>query len=373
VSEDTRPRRADRHKHAATSEPAEPPNGYRSTRRSGKTGKKTRQAEMVGRLQEAAGAVVGKLGRGLAMGVGGVAAVALLGGLLFLAITGINAGARWVAKRQAEQQAAATAAHRSRENLLVIATQEKQATGFLAIRVDVKTSRVFGIAIPDGAFVEVPGQGFQRIGDSFKAGPKVSLDTVRNYLGVPFDYYVVVDDAVYKAMLKQQDVTMLMAGVSDTNLSTQQRDDFTKMLAKVPGKNVGLAPLPVRSVNIGSMTYYEPQRDQIADLLFSWWGVRFGTGAQTPRAIVYNGAGEPGIAGIAARQLIKAGFRVVVMANADRFDYKTTQIILLRGQQAEATQVRDILGVGDVMSKIVDQNIADVVVIIGKDYKPPTS
>jgi hypothetical protein len=371
VSEERRPRRADRHKPPVTER--EEPQGYRATKRSSRTGKKTRQAESVGRMQEAAAAVVRKLGSGLAVAVAAAVGLALALGLVFLAINGINAAARWAAKRQADRQASAAAAQKARGNLLVIATQDKQATGFLAMRVDAKTSRVFGIAIPDGAFVEVPGQGFERIGDSYKAGPAVSLATVSNYLSVPFDYYVTVDDAVYKGMLKQQDVSTLMAAVTDTNLTSGQRADLARTLGQVTGKNVGLAPLPVRSVSIGSMTYYEPQRDQIADLLYSWWGVRLGSGAQTPRVIIYNGSGNPGIAGLAARQLIKAGFRVVDTGNADRFDYATTQIVLLRGAAGEADRVRDILGVGEVVHKIADEDITDVVVIVGRDYKPPAS
>ena len=54
---------------------------------------------------------------------------------------------------------------------------------------------------------DVPGQGFERIGDSYKGGAAVSLAAVSNYLSVPFDYYVTVDDAAYKTMLKQQDVS----------------------------------------------------------------------------------------------------------------------------------------------------------------------
>ncbi len=87
--------------------------------------------------------------------------------------------------------------------------------------------------------------------------------------------------------------------------------------------------------------------------------------------IIYNGAGTPGVGGLAARQLIKAGFRVVDTGNADRFDYATTQVVLLRGDEGEATKVRDILGTGEVVRKIADQDITDVVVIIGRDYKPP--
>jgi hypothetical protein len=201
----------------------------------------------------------------------------------------------------------------------------------------------------------------------------VSMSAVSNYLSVPFDYYVVISDASYKDMMKRQSVDQLMSSVDTSNLTTDVRPEVTRFLASVPGKNVGLAPLPVRSVAIGTQTYFEPQRDQIADLLFSWWGVRFGSGKQPLRLIIYNGAGKPGIAGVAAQQLIHAGYRVVDTGNASRFDYATTQIVVFRGDPAAVRQVRDILGTGVVANKPTEQNITDAIVIIGKDYTPPAS
>jgi hypothetical protein len=366
-SEEPRPRRY-KPKHAE--EPAEAL-GYRASRRSSKVAKKVRRKQKFGRLRSAFSALVARVGRSVAVGVVAIGTVALAGAILWGGIAGINAGARWYVKRRADEMARATMREKVRENLLVIGVAEKQATGFLAMRIDRKTSRVFGIAIPEGAFVEVPGQGFERIGDSYKAGPEVSMSAVSNYLSVPFDYYVVVPDDVYKDMLKRQSVTAVVAASSASNLGKAERRELDSTLRAVPGKNIGLAPLPVRSISIGSSTYYEPQRDQIADLLFSWWGVKFGSGKQALRLIIYNGSGSPGIGGSAARQLIRAGFRVVDTGNADRFDYATTQIVVFRGDPGEALRIRDILGAGAVVRKPADQNITDVIVVIGRDYRPP--
>jgi len=364
--EEPRPRRSK--KPPAEAAPAEAEHGYRSTRRSSKVAKRGRREERAGAVRDAAAGLGRRIGRGLALGVAFIAGIALLGLIVVLTVNGINGLARWNAERRAQELARQAVQAKSHENLLVIGVQDGQSTGFLAMRVDRKASRVFGIAIPDGAFVEVPGQGFERIGDSYKAGPDVSLATMSNYLSVPFDYYVTVDDAVYKSMLKAQDVSGLMPAVLGTNLTPADRADLTSALSGVTTKNVGLAPLPVRSITIGGVTYYEPQRDQIADLLFSWWGVRLGSGKQAVRVILYNGAGKPGVAGVAARALIKAGFRIVDTGNADRFDYATTQVILYNGDPADAIRVRDILGTGVVSRRTQTQDIADVVVIIGRDY-----
>lgn len=362
-----RPRRYKRKQ----ADPPQAPTGFRSTRRSSKAAKKAKRAEKAHRTKSAFATLVRRIGRGAATAVVVVVLGLLAAAIVWGLIVGVNAGARWYAKRQSDEQARVAALQRVRENLLVIGVNANQATGFLALRVDRKQSRVFGIAIPDGAFVEVPGQGYERIGDSYKAGADVSMSAVSNYLSVPFEYYVVVDDAVYRNMLTKQSVTGLMDAVTGTNLDTTASKELATILNGVSPKNVGLAPLPVRSITIGNQTYFEPQRDEIADLLLSWWGVHVGTGTQATRVIIYNGAGRPGIAGRAAQQLIKAGYRVVDTGNADKFAYAKTQIVLYRGSPQEAVRVKDILGVGEISSKPTDQDITDLIVVIGRDYTPP--
>ena len=92
--------------------------------------------------------------------------------------------------------------------------------------------------------------------------------------------------------------------------------------------------------------------------------------AQPTRVIVYNGSGIPGIAGVAARELIRLGYKVVDTRNADRFDYATTQIVLQHGEDPLGKQLQKELGVGTVVVQDANQQIADVIIIVGKDYAP---
>jgi hypothetical protein len=62
---------------------------------------------------------------------------------------------------------------------------------------------------------------------------------------------------------------------------------------------------------------------------------------------------------------------VVDSKNADRFDYKATQILLYHGTQADADRVRDALGVGAIAVKSEAQDVADIILVIGADYTPP--
>ena len=306
----------------------------------------------------------------LAIGLAGLLLVVIAFLILAYAINGV---VRWNAQRIAEK--AGTAAgldEKAKENLLIIGVEGEEAVGFLAMRVDRKGNQVFGIAIPDGAFLEVPGQGFERAGESFKAGPEVSLSMVSNYLTVPFRSYLVVPAETYRTVLKNQSVAGITESATASDLNETEKAALAKILADMPQKNTALVPLPVKPIKLGDQTYFEPQRAQVADLLKSWWGVDASQAAKVTRVIVYNGAGVPGIAGEAAQQLIRNGFRVVDTKNADSFDYKTTKVVVQDGPLKQGQEIVRVLGVGTAVSKPSDQDVADVIVIIGKDYKPPT-
>jgi hypothetical protein len=197
------------------------------------------------------------------------------------------------------------------------------------------------------------------------------MDTVTNYLGVAFRRYIVVDGDTYQALLASQNVAGLMAKVTGTDLTAPERASFLGYFATVKTKDVWIVPLPVKPVAVGDQRYFEPQRAQVADLLLQWWGVKVSEQKSTPRVIVYNGVGTPGLAGLAAQQLIRTGFRVVNSGNAQNFDYKTTQILLYHGTQADAEAVRNALGVGQITVQSAPQELTDMIVIIGLDYRPP--
>ena len=352
---------------------AELPRGYRSTRRGSKSAKSAKRAEQmdaVSTVFDRFGKSARNIGFVLAMGLAGL----LLAVIAFLILAyAINGVVRWNAQRIAAK--AGTAAgldEKAKENLLVIGVEGDEAVGFLAIRVDCKGKQVFGIAIPDGAFLEVPGQGFERAGESFKVGPEVSLSMVSNYLTVPFRSYLVVPAETYRTILKKQSVAGITDSATASDLNETEKAALAKILADMPQKNTALVPLPVKPIKLGDQTYFEPQRAQVADLLKSWWGVDASQAAKVTRVIVYNGAGAPGIAGEAAQQLIRNGFRVVDTKNADSFDYKTTKVVVQDGPLKRGQDIVRVLGVGTAMSKPSDQDVADVIVIIGKDYKPPT-
>jgi hypothetical protein len=317
----------------------------------------------------------GKLLRDIAYYVALLVGAAFVGLLVLLILaSAYNGIVRW-AEQRAAQQANSGAAQlaRSRENLLVIGEQSGRAVGFIATRIDAKGKQIYGMAIPDAAFIEVPGQGFEKVGESYSAGPKVSLSAVSNFLGVPFSTYVVVPSAAYADAVRRQSLSSITASSTASSLSATELDALGRDIASVPQKSTAIVPLPVKPIKLGTQTYFEPQRAQVADLLKLWWGVDASKQAAVTRIILYNGAGKPGVAGDAAQQLIRGGFRVVDTKNADNFKYAKTQIIVQRGDASQGNAVAQTLGVGQVSSQPSDQDVAEVIVIIGKDYNPPVS
>ncbi len=349
-----------------------PPKGYRQTRRGSKSAKSTKRAERAEKVSvgfSRTGKLLRDIGYYLALALG-----SLLVGIIIAALLayGINAFARWNAIRIAEKNGSRSELEkRSKENVLIIGEKDGQATGFMAIRVDRKGNQVFGIAIPDGAFIEVPGQGFERVGESFAAGPEISLAAIANYLTVPFKTFMVVPAQTYADAMKAQSLNGITKAVTKSNMSEDDLAALSRDLAAIPQKNTAIVPLPVKPIKLGSQTYFEPQREEVADLLKQWWGVDASQTANVTRVILYNGAGTPGIAGEAAQQLIRSGFRVVDTKNADSFDYATTKIVVQSGDKSQGDEIAKVLGVGTVEMKPSDQDVAEVIVIVGKDYKPP--
>jgi hypothetical protein len=349
--------------------------GYRSSKRSSKAGKQMRRQAKVERVRTEVGERTSEAARKLVtvLTTTGVTllSIAVVAGALWGGALGVNALARWNARRLAALNAVQTRADLAKENLLVIAVRDKEAIGFVALKAERAGNRVLGIAIPEGAFVEVPGQGYESIGDSYHGGPGLSKDAVTNFLGVPFERYVAVDPDTYQRLLTKQDVGTLFDRPLSTDLKESDSSALQEFMDKVPTKDVWIVPMPVKPVALGTERYYEPQRAEIADLILQWWGVNSAGQKQAVRVIVYNGVGTPGVAGAAARQLIRAGFRVVDSKNADRFDYKVTQILLYHGTRADADRVRDALGVGAIAVESEAQDVADIILVIGADYTPP--
>lgn len=97
--------------------------------------------------------------------------------------------------------------------------------------------------------------------------------------------------------------------------------------------------------------------------------------AEQKRVLVQNGVGTPGLAVSACDKLVKAGFAFAGSGNADSFNHKKSAVVVFDRSVAAAqlgNAVARALGLpsGDVREQDSGQNVADVIVILGRDYKP---
>ena len=93
------------------------------------------------------------------------------------------------------------------------------------------------------------------------------------------------------------------------------------------------------------------------------------------RVLVQNGVGTPGLADAACRKIVAAGFSFAGSSNANRFGYATSKVLVFNRSVASArtgAAVARALGLpgNDVEVSTAGQNVADVLVILGEDFKP---
>lgn len=106
-----------------------------------------------------------------------------------------------------------------------------------------------------------------------------------------------------------------------------------------------------------------------------------GTSNNNPELIfinILNGKGAPGIAARLKSRIKtdfcenEAGIRVAEAKNADSFNYKNTRIIIYTtkpGIENIANDLKDFIGVGEVIKSTGNSGNADITVILGSDYK----
>jgi hypothetical protein len=94
-----------------------------------------------------------------------------------------------------------------------------------------------------------------------------------------------------------------------------------------------------------------------------------------PTVLIENGVGTSGLVESACDRLLPAGYGFAGSGNAPNFNYATSQVIVFDDSVATARVGQAIakllrLPEGDVVASSQGQNVADVVIILGRDYRP---
>ncbi|HEX9890517.1 MAG TPA: LCP family protein [Actinomycetota bacterium] len=260
------------------------------------------------------------------------------------------------------------------------------------------------LGVPVNTVATIPGRGLGTVEDASGTGDARLVGTmVSSVLGVRVDHVVAtsledVSDAVDRvggvraggqtvdgpgllAMLTQRKVDrelrFLRWQEAARSLLASAADAPEALRRLVPDRTVPVfravgaeapAPLELPVEDVGS-GLVRPVKDEVAALVGEWFVPTAMTG-RSVRLIILNGNGVPGIGERVARLLVPAGFRLVSSQNASTFEEETTLIVISDQRfRPEAELARDLLGVGRVVIDPQPTSVADVTVVVGRDFR----
>jgi hypothetical protein len=254
------------------------------------------------------------------------------------------------------------------------------------------------IAVPGNAAVNIPGRNLGTIEEAADTGDAAAVAaTMENVLGVQVDEAWGIDINWLKGIVEAvggiqagfesldgAGVAAYLRDTPDVERSIRWQEVLTGLLEaldRAPGAleetPSELRPvftagadeaiiLPVNEVEAGLAT---PDDEAIAELVEESF---VPTGSEERvRLVVLNGNGAPGIGEHVARMLVPEGFKLVANENAESFDQEETQIVATsEGFLDDARRAQRLLGVGKVYIGTQPTYLADVFVIVGKDFMP---
>ncbi|HHC08905.1 MAG TPA: LytR family transcriptional regulator [Actinobacteria bacterium] len=126
---------------------------------------------------------------------------------------------------------------------------------------------------------------------------------------------------------------------------------------------------PVVPVGARSGSGFVVDRETLPVFLERWsGGLVLGT-LPRPTVEVLNGNGRIGTTTVVARALVEAGYRLVRVDNADRFDHDTTIVVAQGRENADVARMAvEVLGVGELRLEVrAPSGAVDVSIIVGQD------
>jgi hypothetical protein len=252
------------------------------------------------------------------------------------------------------------------------------------------------VVLPGPTAMTIPGQGEATVAEAALLPGRQAATAVANLLGVWIPHHVRFGQRELGTAIDRSGGVELRGttlsgseAVASLNASGKERDEswratleavlgaVTWEAVDLPGADqpstvadllnaahgAGVEVLPGDEVG-GGIVRVDPGR--VRTLVTSVFGV---PDREVLPVIVLNGSGEPGVGERVAEYLIPGGFRVVVSANASTFDHETTTIVVASEERRPlGERVRDWLGVGEVQVAGSASGLAEVTIMVGKDF-----
>jgi len=271
------------------------------------------------------------------------------------------------------------------------------------------------VAVPGDTSVDLPGGGPSIVSDA-ATSPGLAVAAAQAILGVRVPHYMVIDEIDLQALVDRMggirvdtEATFLSGGQTlgpgptrllgaDLSAYLTASTDTTDLTARWEDVLTGLT---VGSTDPSKWTFPLGQSDDVAlaaNLLASMHGELISElptapddGATQPdskaiglmmqrsfapspqpliRVVVLNGNGRPGMGAIVASLIAPSGYRVVAAQNADNFKAAVTQVVAADSSLLpQAQEMVTLLGVGKVYVGGQPTGIADITIVVGKDFK----
>ncbi|HEU4354893.1 MAG TPA: LytR C-terminal domain-containing protein [Actinomycetota bacterium] len=249
------------------------------------------------------------------------------------------------------------------------------------------------LLLPDRAVITIPGQGDGTMGDAGALPGRSAATAAANLLGVWIPHHVVLDERAVRQVVDRAGgleiggtgMTGAEAAASFEGSEQIWATTLEAILRQVrwEPEDLAVSDGPTRAAEIlngarGATVsslpgddlsggFLRPDLDAIRTFVTALWGV---PDREVLPLVVLNGSGEPGIGEGVAERVIGGGFRVVVSENATSFDHETTLVVVASEEdRALGERVRDLLGIGEVQVAGPASGIADVTVVVGKDFE----
>lgn len=269
----------------------------------------------------------------------------------------------------------ATPSIRQVANMLIIGVQEigesKAAKGLLLAKIDLTNGSIQAVNIPDRTYLNINSLGLDQISKSFNMGLATTKKTVEDLMHVTVDNHIIMHYEDFEFLVSDNRFQDAFEKTIETNLFENEKKAYGIAVSRIDTSKISIVALPVKYMSINGEPFYEPDNQEISSLIESLWGIKIEIKTQPVRIIVLNGSGQPGVGKQVSDKLSPDGFVIIDVRNASSFNYKTTQIVAYKEEFLDkAKELKQMLGVGEAVYHPVSQDVAEIAIIVGHDFKP---
>ena len=234
---------------------------------------------------------------------------------------------------------------------------------------------------PDGTRVVLVPAGQQHLNGAQAAAYATYVQGNEDATGNLVRLQSVLDGILSKLPPDEKAVQQLVSSLGPGAGSTLGGEKLAQLLvhlrADVRANTILPVDLPTQKIDAGGAPAYRVDPAQTTQFVKTNLASSWPLSARKPRKSVFieNGVGTPGLAGPACSKLVAAGYSFAGSGNAATFNFTTSKVLVFDSSIASAElgdSVAGALGLptSDVAVDSTGQNIADVIVILGKDFKP---